>query len=141
MSPARMIISLGQREVELLHHKICAFWILTDKPALPPHQNSPLIHTLASNQDGHVPRFISQTPPYQIYRLSQTSPSLTSEAFTLLTSFSPWKFSLSLGIQENPHLRFCHYTFQAFVMNSSLCPAGPSLTTVLPKGEFPRGMV
>lgn len=104
----------------------------------PPLHNTPLICTPASIQPGRLQRFISQTPPHQIYRLSQTSPFSASEACTLLTSSSPWKFSPSFGIQENPHLWFCHYTLQLLVTDSSLCQAGPSLATMLPRGELPK---
>lgn len=80
-------------------------------------------------------RFLPQTPPYQICRPSHTSPSSASEAFALLTYSLSWTSSPSLE-WENPQPRFCHYTFQLLVANSSLLAWHPRCLEM----NFPRGV-
>lgn len=105
-----------------------------------PLHNPPLICTPASIQPGRLQRFISQTPPHQIYRLSQTSPFSASEACTLLTSSSPWKFSPSLGIQENPHLDSATIPFKSWSLTPHSVQLVPALQPCCLEVNFPRGM-
>lgn len=133
-----MSVSFGHRDVELLHHQVCAFGALIDKPSPP---NYPT-HLHRYHQPMWMHAYdLHSTHPTKSKGCLRPPPSSASEALTPLTSSSPWKFSPSLDSHENPHGRSCcHSTLQVSVADSLLCSPSLALQPCCLEVNFPRGV-